>query len=96
MLMNRFRKTPILQQCRRLVSTDKSTVDAREVEKFQKLGSQWWDSSSEMKILHNMNRLRVPFVRDGLINMRVTKEEKINTDKPLEGLKILDVGCGGD
>lgn len=93
--MNRFRKTPILQQCRRLVSTDKSTVDAREVEKFQKLGSQWWDSSSEMKILHNMNRLRVPFVRDGLINMRVTKAEKINTDKPLEGLKILDVGCGG-
>ena len=47
------------------------------------------------KALHTMNKLRVPFVRDGLINAGTVKPQFVNTSEPLKGLTILDVGCGG-
>lgn len=42
-----------------------------------------------------MNTIRVPFIRDGLINSGVIKSENINTSRPLVGLSVLDIGCGG-
>lgn len=42
-----------------------------------------------------MNKLRVPFIRDGLINEGVVSKNVINTPAPLKGLSVLDVGCGG-
>ena len=39
-----------------------------------------------------MNPLRVKFVRDGLANEGF---KETNPSRPLEGIKILDVGCGG-
>ena len=38
-----------------------------------------------------MNGVRVPFVTEGLTKMGLTK----NHNKPLEGLRIVDIGCGG-
>lgn len=46
-------------------------------------------------MLHAMNRLRVPFIRDGLINTGVVAKENIDSPEPLAGVSILDVGCGG-
>jgi polyprenyldihydroxybenzoate methyltransferase / 3-demethylubiquinol 3-O-methyltransferase len=48
-----------------------------------------------MKGLHAMNQLRVPFIRDGLISTGLIDEKKINKSNILEGIKILEVGCGG-
>nr|CAH7713947.1 unnamed protein product [Callosobruchus chinensis] len=48
-----------------------------------------------MKALHSMNKLRVPFIRDGLVNSGQIAHNKIKTPVPLEGLSVLDVGCGG-
>lgn len=48
-----------------------------------------------MKSLHAMNFLRVPFVRDSLVNTGVAKKEFVDTCKPLKGLQIVDIGCGG-
>lgn len=45
-----------------------------------------------MGALHTMNPLRVKFVRDGLAN---TGFKETNPSRPLEGIKLLDVGCGG-
>lgn len=72
-----------------------TTVDAGEVNRFQKFAKNWWDPNGEMKMLHAMNRLRVPFVRDGLINTGVVAKENVDSPQPLAGLSILDVGCGG-
>lgn len=72
-----------------------ATVDAREIEQFQKLTAEWWDEFGPTKALHSMNRLRVPFIRDGLINEGAVAQENIDKPTPLEGLSILDVGCGG-
>lgn len=48
-----------------------------------------------MKALHSMNKLRIPLVRDGLINIGTVKKEFVGTTKPLQDLLILEVGCGG-
>ncbi len=61
-----------------------------EVEKFSSLSSQWWNKSGEFVPLKALNRLRVPLVKNVLLEGR----QKPIT-KPLRELKILDVGCGG-
>ncbi|MDH5612100.1 MAG: bifunctional 2-polyprenyl-6-hydroxyphenol methylase/3-demethylubiquinol 3-O-methyltransferase UbiG [Gammaproteobacteria bacterium] len=58
----------------------KDNVDPAEIQKFEELASRWWDKSGEFKPLHDMNPIRLNF---------------INTNSPLSGKKVLDVGCGG-
>lgn len=55
-------------------------ADPRELEKFGELAHRWWDPHSEFKPLHDINPLRLGW---------------INRASPLEGRRILDVGCGG-
>lgn len=47
-----------------------------------------------MKGLHAYNRIRVPLIRDGLISTGSVSEDKINKTNVLEGVKVLEVGCG--
>lgn len=68
-----------------------TTVDPSELKRFQSLASKWWDEQGEFAALHSMNDLRVPFIRDNLLNVHRGRQ----TGKPLAGLRILDVGCGG-
>lgn len=72
-------------------SISETTVDPDEVRRFQSLAGKWWDEQGEFAALHAMNDLRVPFIRDNLLNVHRGRQ----TGKPLAGLKILDVGCGG-
>ncbi len=62
------------------MSTTTNNVDPAELAKFQDLASRWWDANSEFKPLHQINPLRLNW-----INERI----------PLEGARVLDVGCGG-
>jgi len=55
-------------------------LDHDEVNKFDELAAKWWDREGEFKPLHQINPLRVGFIKE-----RST----------LEGKKVLDVGCGG-
>ena len=69
------------------------TVDEAEVGRFSAAAHAWWDEGGEFKALHTMNNLRVPLIRDAL-----TKDRDISSlrhDKILQGLRVLDVGCGG-
>lgn len=71
-------------------------VDRDEVGKFRKLADTWWNPNGPLKSLFSMNELRVPFVRDGLAsNETIEKLPRKTKGKPLMGLEILDVGCGG-
>ncbi|CAG2059650.1 unnamed protein product [Timema podura] len=78
-----------------VVHLSQSTVDEEDVGNYSRLSDRWWDEGGEMKALHTMNTLRVPFIRDGLISSGQTNPSFTETDHPLEGLKILEVGCGG-
>ncbi|XP_053508217.1 ubiquinone biosynthesis O-methyltransferase, mitochondrial isoform X1 [Ictalurus furcatus] len=68
-----------------------STLDPAEVRKFQVLANKWWDIQGEFAPLHAMNELRVPFIRDNLLTVHGGGV----MGRPLSGLRILDVGCGG-
>ena len=69
-----------------------STVDKIEVEKFSKLAKDWWNPNGKFKPLHLFNPARIKFIKEKLIlHFNLNK----NTSKPLKGLTILDIGCGG-
>ncbi|XP_054838625.1 ubiquinone biosynthesis O-methyltransferase, mitochondrial [Eublepharis macularius] len=72
-------------------STSHTTVDPKEMKKFQLLAYKWWDEHGEYSALHSMNDIRVPFIRDTVLNMR--NDHPLGS--PLSGMKILDIGCGG-
>lgn len=59
-----------------------SNVDFDEVDKFAALASRWWDKNSEFRPLHEINPLRLNYIKE-------------KCGGSLEGKKILDVGCGG-
>jgi polyprenyldihydroxybenzoate methyltransferase/3-demethylubiquinol 3-O-methyltransferase len=74
-----------------------SSVNASEIAHFSRLSSLWWDEHGEFGFLHKMNPLRMQFVREKVLE--ITREEKgedvIKGSNPLQGLDVLDVGCGG-
>ncbi|XP_070788935.1 ubiquinone biosynthesis O-methyltransferase, mitochondrial [Pituophis catenifer annectens] len=67
------------------------TVDPEELRKFQRLAHKWWNEDGEYAALHSMNDIRVPFIRDTMLNLKNDHE----LGSPLFSMKILDVGCGG-
>jgi len=69
-----------------------SSIDVSEIQRFSKISSQWWDENGPFKPLHDLNPTRIRYIRDCLI----THFDKDATkNRPLEGLSILDIGCGG-
>lgn len=68
------------------------TVDQREVAQFDSLAGEWWNPSGQMKPLHRINPVRIEFIRE---QIRLNFHIDIKSPKPLHGLKILDIGCGG-
>ena len=68
-----------------------NTINNEEIEKFSKIAEEWWDTEGKFKPLHKFNPIRISYIRDNIINTFKLK----NLEKPLEKIKILDVGCGG-
>jgi len=68
-----------------------NTLDKKEIEKFSKIAEEWWNPTGKFKPLHKFNPIRIKYIKDNLINDFDLKNKK----KPLYGLKILDIGCGG-
>lgn len=67
-------------------------VDPAEVEQFRRLAGRWWDESGEFHALHRMGPARVDFIRRQLAAGPAAGGRRA---APLEGLSIMDVGCGG-
>ena len=69
-----------------------STINKSEVEKFTNLANEWWKYDGKFKTLHKFNPVRLEFIISQI-------KKNFNTSniegKPLSGLKILDIGCGG-
>jgi len=69
-----------------------TTVDKIEIEKISKLAKDWWNPSGKFKPLHLFNPTRIRFIKEKLVSHFKLDP---NSEKPLEKLKILDIGCGG-
>lgn len=69
------------------------TVDEGEVGKFAALAQTWWDPDGAFRPLHRMNPVRLDWLRDHLCGQ--FGRDPSARAAPLEGLRVLDVGCGG-
>lgn len=69
-----------------------SSLKELELAKFASIAETWWDSEGPFKPLHVMNPTRLAFIRSTLC--RHFRKDP-NSARPFEGLKIVDVGCGG-
>lgn len=72
------------------------TVNKEEMIKFKSYSSLWWKTEIRITPLIPLNRLRVPWIVDGIVEAGLISKYKLDSLKPLQGLKILEVGCGGN
>ena len=68
-----------------------SSINKKEIEKFSKIASEWWDPNGKFKPLHKFNPIRIKYIKDNIINNFKLKSNR----NPLEKINILDIGCGG-
>ncbi len=69
-----------------------TTVDASEVAKFEAMAAEWWDPNGKFKPLHMLNPCRLDYITQ---QIAVEFDRDLTTHAPFEGLRILDIGCGG-
>ncbi|QPC85625.1 bifunctional 2-polyprenyl-6-hydroxyphenol methylase/3-demethylubiquinol 3-O-methyltransferase UbiG [Mesorhizobium sp. NBSH29] len=70
----------------------RTTIDAREIEHFSSLAAEWWNPNGKFRPLHKFNPVRLAYIRDQ-IAARFGRDPR--AARPFEGLRILDIGCGG-
>ena len=68
-----------------------TSVNKKEIDKFSKMANEWWDPEGKFKPLHKFNPTRIKYIKENIINNFKLK----NKFRPLSGINILDIGCGG-
>ena len=69
-----------------------NTIDKQEIEQFSSLSNQWWDKSGSFSALHKMSNARIEFI---IRNSKRIISKNYSDFNTLNGLKCLDIGCGG-
>lgn len=69
-----------------------TTVDAGEVGKFDRLADEWWNPRGKFRPIHKFNPVRLAYIKETLCR-HFSRDPR--AARPLEGLRILDIGCGG-
>ena len=82
-----------------------SSIDPSDIAHFSRLAEHWWDEDGEFAPLHRMNRVRIDFMRQKLEEVREwdaamadvcgTSYDYQPSTTFLDGMDMLDVGCGG-
>jgi 2-polyprenyl-6-hydroxyphenyl methylase/3-demethylubiquinone-9 3-methyltransferase len=60
--------------------SDSARSDAAEIGQFARMADEWWDPDGPLQTLHAINPMRLDY---------------INERRPLAGLRVADIGCGG-
>lgn len=69
-----------------------TTIDPAEVAKFEAMATEWWNPAGKFKPLHLMNPCRLDYI---ISQIAAEFDRDTKTVKPFNGLRILDIGCGG-
>jgi 2-polyprenyl-6-hydroxyphenyl methylase/3-demethylubiquinone-9 3-methyltransferase len=78
---------------RRLAAvTAAQTTDPAEVAKFEAMAAEWWDPHGKFKPLHMLNPCRLGYIVDQ-IAAEFGRDPK--APRPFDGLRLVDIGCGG-
>ena len=69
-----------------------SSIDPADVARFSAIAAEWWDPHGKFAPLHRFNPCRLGFIRDQAL-ARFGRNSAVR--RPFEGLRLLDIGCGG-
>lgn len=69
-----------------------SSIDPSEVAKFQAMAAEWWNPHGKFKPLHMLNPCRLDYITT---QIAAEFNRDLSAPKPFEGLRLLDIGCGG-
>ena len=69
-----------------------TTINTEEVEKFGRMAEEWWDPKGKFKPIHKFNPVRLAYIREHALS-HFGKDGSAR--RPLAGLRVLDIGCGG-
>jgi 2-polyprenyl-6-hydroxyphenyl methylase/3-demethylubiquinone-9 3-methyltransferase len=75
-----------------MAETAQTTVDPAEIERFSRIAEEWWDPAGKFAPLHQLNPVRIGYVRD---RAAAHWRRDALSGSPLDGLDLLDIGCGG-
>jgi len=70
------------------------SVNEAEVAQFDRMGEDWWRPDGPMRALHKFNPARVAYLKSQL-TQHLLADRPNDAAKPLAGLELLDIGCGG-
>lgn len=73
-------------------ASEHTTVDPAEIERFSRIAEEWWDPKGKFAPLHQLNPVRVGYIRD---RTAAHWQRDALSGSPLAGLDLLDIGCGG-
>jgi 2-polyprenyl-6-hydroxyphenyl methylase/3-demethylubiquinone-9 3-methyltransferase len=68
------------------------TIDESEVAKFQAMAAEWWDPRGKFAPLHAMNPCRLDYLTAQIAG---EFDRDMDAPRPFDGLRLLDIGCGG-
>lgn len=69
-----------------------ASIDPREVAYYERMATLWWTEDGPFWPLHRLNALRVEYLREHICRHF---DRDHSTARPLDGLRLLDIGCGG-
>ncbi len=69
-----------------------TTVDPSEIAKFEAMAAEWWDENGKFKPLHMLNPCRLDYITSQIAG---EFDRDLTVPSAFEGLRILDIGCGG-
>lgn len=97
-MFRRIQQTSWVVRNKSLLRNLNSSVDYQEVRKFRSQALRWWELDGPAAPLHRLNPLRVSYIRAcierQLVERKVSNHEQ-QQQQPLEGIAIIDIGCGG-
>jgi 2-polyprenyl-6-hydroxyphenyl methylase/3-demethylubiquinone-9 3-methyltransferase len=69
-----------------------TTINDEEIAKFTAMAEEWWDPKGKFRPLHRFNPVRLTYIRDKVL-AHFGRDGQLR--RPFEGLRVLDIGCGG-
>jgi 2-polyprenyl-6-hydroxyphenyl methylase / 3-demethylubiquinone-9 3-methyltransferase len=69
-----------------------TTINPEEIERFSAMADEWWDPTGKFKPLHKFNPVRLAYIREQVLS-HFGRDGQAR--RPFEGLRLLDIGCGG-
>ena len=70
----------------------RGTVDEGEIGNFEAMAAEWWDPNGRLRPLHDLNPIRLTYLKREIC-ARFDRDPA--SSRALDGLDILDIGCGG-